>query len=63
VVNRGAAYADGKVIINTNNAEVAIGGLVDGRAESACVVEFGHAMVADHSAAQRRAPLPGFPNA
>jgi putative membrane protein len=35
-----------------NNAEIAIGGLVDGRAASGDVVAFGHMLVADHTAAK-----------
>jgi putative membrane protein len=34
-----------------NNGEIAIGGLVDRRAQRAEVVQFGHMMVADHRAA------------
>jgi len=35
-----------------NNAEIAIGGLVDGRSANGDVVAFGHMLVADHTAAQ-----------
>jgi putative membrane protein len=35
------------------NAEIAIGGLVDGRAASGEVVAFGHMLVADHTAANK----------
>jgi putative membrane protein len=37
-----------------NNAEVKIGGLVNGRSENGAVIGFGNMMVADHGSAQQR---------